>query len=67
MSLKLTNRCTDKQKEMLKKLGYLGSYDITVSEAAECIDGLLEEKRLADKDEEQYEGWDNFNYIRGEM
>lgn len=66
MSLRLTNRLTDKQREMLEKLDYLGSYDISVQEAAECIDGLLSEKRLADRDDEQYEGWDNFNYIRGE-
>lgn len=46
MSLKLTNRPTPKQWEILKKLGYIGKQDITSTEAATLIDELFIERRL---------------------
>ena len=51
MSLILSNRATKKQRELLHKLEYYGSYDLTVTQAARLIDELFEEKRLADNDQ----------------
>lgn len=60
MGLKLSNRATPKQVAMLDKLGYIqgGAYaapKLTMEEAAQLIDELLEEQRL-NKDEESV--WD---------
>lgn len=57
MSLKLSNLATDKQKAILERLEYIGTGKYTidqlsVSEAAEIIDGLFEEERLERQSEE---------------
>lgn len=46
MSLHISNRLTDKQIAILTKLEYIGSYDLTVEQAAAIIDELFEEQRL---------------------
>lgn len=56
MGLRLSNRATPKQVAMLDKLGYIagGAYaapKLTMEEAGNIIDSLLEEQRLH-KDEE---------------
>lgn len=43
MSLVVSNRATDKQLEALKGMGYLGTLDLTVTEAAKLLDELFEE------------------------
>lgn len=57
MSLKLSNLATDKQKAILERLEYIGTgkytiNNLSVSEAAEIIDGLFEEERLLRQTEE---------------
>lgn len=47
MSLKITNRLTQKQRELLVKLEYVGKWDITVEEAAKLIDELVVERKLS--------------------
>jgi hypothetical protein len=44
MSLKITNKLTAKQRELLLKLEYDGTWDLTVEQAAEVIDELLLEQ-----------------------
>jgi hypothetical protein len=51
MSLRISNKATDKQLAMLDRLGYSGTGkyapdQLTIAEAAEIIDGLLELQRL---------------------
>ena len=53
MALRLTNRLTAAQKQMLEQLDYYGTFDLSVQQAAEIIDGLLEEERLRKRDYEQ--------------
>ena len=53
MVLRLTNRLTAAQKQMLEQLDYYGTFDLSVRQAAEIIDGLLEEERLRKRDYEQ--------------
>lgn len=52
MSLKITNKATDKQVAMLYKLEYLGSgkyaaEQLSILDAQEILEGLFEEERLA--------------------
>lgn len=59
MSLKISNKATAKQVAILHKLEYYGrgKYSaemLSVPEAAEIIDYLFEEKRLADKETIHY-------------
>lgn len=59
MTLRLTNKATDAQKAMLTKLGYIGTGKyvldlLTMSQAAEIIDGLLAEQRMS-RDDEPYD------------
>lgn len=51
MSLIISNHLTDKQKAILQKMEYYGTYDLTVSEATHLIEELFEEKRLDNKAE----------------
>jgi hypothetical protein len=46
MGLIISNRATAKQIEMLRKLEYLGTWTLTIEEAATLIDELLEEQRM---------------------
>lgn len=59
MSLKISNLATDKQKDLLRHLEYNGrgkfsTDNLTREDAALLIDELLEEQRLADKEEVMY-------------
>lgn len=59
MSFILSNLATEKQREMLKQLEYngTGNYrleNLSKDEATLLIAELLEEQRLADKEEIQY-------------
>jgi hypothetical protein len=62
MGLFISNRLTAKQRAILEKYDYCGSYDLTVEQAAVIIDELFEEQRLMDKDagldDDQYGYWD---------
>jgi hypothetical protein len=56
MSLKITNKATDKQVAMLHKLEYQGSgkyaaEQLSILDAQEILEGLFEEERLARQDE----------------
>jgi hypothetical protein len=44
MSLKINNRATPRQVEFLKELGYDGKWDISVTEAAQIIDELVDQQ-----------------------
>lgn len=46
MSLKISNKLTAKQKDILQKLEYCGTWDLTVDEANKLIEELYAEKRL---------------------
>lgn len=46
MSLIISNRATQKQLEALKKLGYTGTTNLSISEAADLIDQLIEEQQF---------------------
>jgi hypothetical protein len=46
MGLIISNRATAKQIDMLRKLEYLGTWTLTIEEAATLIDELLEEQRM---------------------
>lgn len=59
MSLKINNRATPKQIEILKQLDYCGKWDISTDEAAEIISELWEERRLEVKNEQDEYNWDN--------
>lgn len=50
MSLILTNRLTEKQTELLKKLGYYGTFNLTVQEAEHLIDELIEQQADPERD-----------------
>lgn len=59
MSLKITNKATDKQIVMLHKLDYQGNgkyaaEQLSILEAQEILEGLFEEERLARQDEVQF-------------
>lgn len=45
MSLKISNRATPKQIQMLKDMEYTGKWDLSTDEAAEIISALFEERR----------------------
>ena len=47
MSLNLHNQLTEKQRQMLIRLDYVGKWDITKEEAALLIDELLEQERIS--------------------
>jgi DNA-nicking Smr family endonuclease len=44
MSLKITNKLTQKQREFLLSLDYVGTWNLTTEEAAKVIDELLVDK-----------------------
>lgn len=46
MSLILTNRITDKQKDWLIRLEYYGSMSLTTDEAEQLITELIEQERI---------------------
>jgi hypothetical protein len=50
MSLIVSNKLTDKQRAQLIKLEYIGTFDLTIEQAAEIIDELFEEQRLFYRD-----------------
>ncbi len=54
MSLIVSNRATEKQIAMLKKLEYYGDFNLSVDEAAELIDEYFEQQRL-DQQEHVYD------------
>lgn len=60
MSLILSNRLTDKQRAMLQRLEYYGTYDLTTEQAAHLIDELLEQQR---QEQEIDESLYNHDYI----
>lgn len=45
MSLKISNKMTEKQRQILLKLEYVGKWDLTVEEAATVIDELFIERK----------------------
>lgn len=53
MSLKINNRATSKQIEILKAMDYYGKWDLSTDEAAEIIGGLFEERRLSLNEEDK--------------
>lgn len=57
MSLIVSNRATEKQIAMLKKLEYYGNFNLSIEEAAQLIDELFEQQRL-DNFETDYMGTD---------
>lgn len=61
MSLIIGNRATKKQIELLKKLEYYGSLNLSVEEAAKIIDELFEEQRLDQKYENEGTYADYYN------
>lgn len=64
MSLKLTNKVTDKQIAMLKQLEYYGTLILTIAEAQSIIDSLLEQERhRANRPEQKY--YDRVKLING--
>lgn len=46
MSLKITNKLTERQRQILVKLEYSGTWDLTVDQASTVIDELINEKQL---------------------
>lgn len=46
MSLKISNKLTEKQRKLLVSLDYTGTWDLTVQEASKVIDELLIEQGL---------------------
>lgn len=54
MSLIVSNRATDKQIEMLKKLEYHGDLNLSVEEAAELIDEYIEYQQDMQSEMEGY-------------
>lgn len=46
MSLKITNKLTEKQREMLIRLEYTDTWDLTVDAASKVIDELVAEQGL---------------------
>ena len=46
MGLIVSNRLTDKQRDMLERLNYCGTWQLTVEEAGAVIDELLAERRM---------------------
>lgn len=69
MSLKVSNRATPKQEILLRDLGYDGSkWPLTMEEAAECIDGLLDQKKQdARHEQDNYGGYDEYIYSQDEL
>jgi hypothetical protein len=45
MSLKITNKLTEKQRSILVKLEYIGTWDLTVDQATKVIDELFAERK----------------------
>lgn len=60
MSLHLSNRMTSKQRAILEANGYLGTWDLTIEQAAEIITAIFEEQRMH-KDEIQ-DAWEGYGY-----
>lgn len=56
MSLKLSNRVTKAQRELLIRLDYVGKWNITMEEAAELITELIIQRR--GEEDNQDIGWD---------
>lgn len=52
MSLRITNKATAKQIQVLKEMDYVGKWDLTIDEATEIIGELFEERREALKNED---------------
>lgn len=46
MSLKISNKLTAKQRAILLKLDYVGTWNLTVEEAGKIIDELIAEANL---------------------
>lgn len=59
MSLIVSDRATDKQIAMLKKLEYYGDLNLSVDQAAELIDEYFEQQRL-DQFDQDYLGTDKW-------
>lgn len=57
MSLKLTNRLTTPQRELLVRLDYLGKWDLTVEEAAALIQELIEQRRQEEDIDQSVPDW----------
>jgi hypothetical protein len=57
MGLKINNRATPKQIQMLKDMDYDGKWDLSTDEAAEIITALFEQRR-----QELDGGFENFDY-----
>ena len=61
MSLRISNKATPKQIQMLKDLEYSGSkWDLTTDEAAQLITELYEQRRMeldSGLDDNQVTGW----------
>jgi len=58
MSLKISNRATPKQIQILKDLDYLGKWDLSSDEAQAIITELWEEKRMqVQRDDETPHDW----------
>jgi hypothetical protein len=60
MSLKINNRATPKQIQMLKDMDYDGKWDLSTDEAAEIITALFEQRRQELKELDG--GFENFDY-----
>lgn len=65
MSLKISNRATPKQIQILKDLEYYGKWDLSTDEAGEIITALWEEQRL-EKNQEQSTFADWYNQGKDE-
>lgn len=60
MSLKINNRATPKQIQMLKDMDYIDKWDLSTDEAAAIITELFEERRLMMKElDEGFDYYDN--------
>lgn len=46
MGLIVSNRLTDKQRAILEKYDYCGTWELTVEEAAQIIDEIFAEQRM---------------------